>query len=551
MARTSTGIDVGTATAVAIKGQFKGGTFHVSGFEIEAPEASSIEDGWGALAPGFTLTPARVGLTGREVNLRYVRVPRVPDWQLRKLMRFEVEDIGGQSDSAVASDFNLLPELPEIEGEDVVVLAMAKDSLLDEHLAGLAGMGCKLEAFAPAALGLYNAWMRYGVIEGDTVMIANIGRENIDVVIARGPDLLFARNLSGGSLLFDQAIAQQFNISVPRAEEVKLKYATLAPGARFENPNQEKASRAIAGAAGQLQSLLQSTVMFCKSQLKIGGLKIDRVVLCGGGAALTGLPQWLENAMGVPTELFDCVRVLDTSNLEPEAADNLEEYKLEAVVALGLATMASDPDAYSIEILPEGLRQRRDFWSGTAFLVASALLGILFLGYDAWSTSRELQLVEQQVSKLTRDVKRAKKTDAATVELIERNALLEATALELQGLLGSGEQLVRVLEVLDQRMPEEFWISNMESSWSFDEELSIHRTVERPILRLAGRARQGTRSMASLYEGFLASLRDNLDGIKMKAAPNADGSRFELDLSLLAVTQPELDDVDQDAEEGR
>jgi hypothetical protein len=173
------------------------------------------------------------------------------------------------------------------------------------------------------------------------------------------------------------------------------------------------------------------------------------------------------------------------------------------------------------------------------------------LGYDAWSTSRELQLVEQQVSKLTRDVKRAKKTDAATVELIERNALLEATALELQGLLGSGEQLVRVLEVLDQRMPEEFWISNMESSWSFDEELSIHRTVERPILRLAGRARQGTRSMASLYEGFLASLRDNLDGIKMKAAPNADGSRFELDLSLLAVTQPELDDVDQDAEEGR
>ncbi len=550
MARTTSGIDVGLSTAIAIKGQYKGGTFHVTDFVAESHSGSDIKAGWQALTPEFKLAPARVGLTGREVNLRYVRVPRVPDWQLRKLMRFEVEDIGEQTGSGVASDFNLLPELPEIEGEDVVVLAMAKEGLLDEHMQGLAALGAKLDAFAPNALGLYNAWLRYGVIEGDTVMIANIGRDNIDVVICRGPDLLFARNLSGGSRLFDQAIAQRFDISEAKAEEVKMQYATLTPGARYENANQEKASRAIAGAAGQLQSLLQSTVMFCKSQLKIQGLKIDRVALCGGGAALTGLPQWLSGTMNVPVELFDAVRVLDTSKLSPEAAESLEEYKLEAVVALGLATMASDPEGYSIEIIPESLRKRREFWGGTAFLVAAGLLGVAFLGFEAYSTSQQLSEVEAKVSRLKREVKKAKRTDARTRELLDRNALLEESALELQALLGSGEQIARTLEVLDRRMPEEFWIAEMESAWSFDEELGVTRALERPILRLEGKARQGTRSMASLYEGFLTSMKAELPGVALKAAPNADGSRFELDLTLLAVPEPapEFDDEFDDAE---
>ena len=44
----------------------------------------------------------------------------------------------------------------------------------------LKAAGGTLDSFAPNALALYNAWLRFGVIEGDTVMLANIGAENID-----------------------------------------------------------------------------------------------------------------------------------------------------------------------------------------------------------------------------------------------------------------------------------------------------------------------------------------------------------------------------------
>jgi len=534
MARTATGIDIGLRSRKFIRGQYRGNTFHVSDFAVERNESGDIARGWEAAEIGFKPTRARVGLTGRDVNLRYTRVPRVPDWQLRKLMRFEVEEIGDQSGSGVASDFNLLPELPEIEGEDVVVLAMARESLLEQHAAGLAAAGGELDSFAPNALALCNAWTRYGVIEGDTVLIANIGHDNVDVVICRGHDLVFARNLRGGAGLFDQAIAERFGISEKKAEDVKIEYANLAPDARHANANAEKASRACLGPAGQLQGLLQSTLLFCKSQLKVPGLKIDRVMLCGGGAALAGLPEWLQSAMNVPVELFDPFRVVDTQGLDPEAADLLAEYRLEAVVALGLATMGSDPAAYSVELLPEKVRKRREFWGGSAFLAAAGVLAVLFLSWDAWNDSRSLGEVRSQREGLERQLRSAKSTDSATRELLEQNALLEDLALELQAALGSGEQIARTLEVLDTRLPEEFWLSRFGSRWSFDQELGIGRERERPILGLEGRAKEGTRSMSELYEGFLASLTADLGGAALKAAPSADGSRFSLDLTLLA-----------------
>jgi Tfp pilus assembly PilM family ATPase len=546
MARTSTGIDVGHSTAIAIKGQFKGGTFKVSGFAAEAVTPGKTDAAWKSLGSEFKLGGACIGLTGRDMNMRYVRVPRVPDWQLRKLMRFEVEDVGGQSGQEVASDFNLLPEFPEIDGEDVVVLAMAKESMLEEQGEGLALAGGKLESFAPNALALYNAWLRFGVIEGDTVMVANIGAENTDVIICRGPDLIFARNLSGGSKLFDEAIAQRFDVSLGKAEEVKIEYATLEPGARYENSNQEKASRAIAAAAGQLQSLLQSTVLFCKSQLKIQGLKIDRVALCGGGAALDGLPAWLSSTMGVPVELFDAFRMVEISGLSPEAADRLEEYKLESVTALGLATMASDPESFSVEILPSSMRKRREFWGGTAFLAGAGLLALGFLAWNAMDMSAQLTGLESDVSKLQRDLKRAQSTHNQTSELLVENARLEAETLDYQGLLGAGEQLARSLNVINKHMPEEYWLSRLESRWGFDPGLGIDRSQERPIIHLEGRARQGTNQMSLLHEAFVASLRSELPGVNLWSAPKYDGSSFALDLTTLAL--PEA--ITEDSEEG-
>lgn len=536
------GVDIGTASAKWLAGELKGTTFVVRSFALADNEEGTLAGGWEALA-GARLGAARVGLNGRELNVRYTRVPRLPDWQLRRLMRFETDEIGGQSEAEVASDFNVLPEMPEVEGEDVVLLALARESLLAEHQDGLKGTGGKLDAFTPNALGLYNAFLRYGVIEEETVLLADIGHENLNVVLVRGADLVFARNLSGGSRLFDRALAERFGIDEARARAYKLSEGTLDTGRSFKDPNQEKAARALAAPAGQILSLLQSAVVFAKSQVKLSSLKLDRVLLCGGGARLAGLTAYLSRGMSVPVELFDPFRVVDLSQLDPESAERLEAHKLEAVTALGLATTAADPEAYGIEILPAKVRRTREFVGGTLFLVAAAVLALAFLGLRATKKQGELERLESERDRLTREYQRVERTNRETIRLLEENEAHAELARELFALAGAGEQLVRTLDALERDLPPDFWVDTLAMDWQFDPELGVARGSERPILRARGRAREGTESPSILFQEFEAALKRRMPEARVK--PRMGESDFTLELCSLG--EPEAPPAEGEA----
>lgn len=79
-------------------------------------------------------------------------------------------------------------------------------------------------------------------------------------------------------------------------------------------------------------------------------------------------------------DLFDPFRVVETGALSiPTAPRSLEEHRLESVIALGLATMAPDPNAYSVEILPAALRKRREFMGGTLWMIVAAAVAVAYL----------------------------------------------------------------------------------------------------------------------------------------------------------------------------
>jgi type IV pilus assembly protein PilM len=535
MAKTATGIDIGSRTAVALRGSIKGNSFAVTDFAVGASRASG-EAGWAALASTLDFKPgtARVGLTGPELNVRYTRVPRVPDWQLRKLMRFEVEEVGGTSGSEVASDFNVLPELPEIEGEDVVVLAMAKESMLDEHLAGLAETGGKFEAATPNAIALYNAWLRFGVLLDDTVLVANIGHENIDVIIARGHDLVFARSLGGGSKLFDEALAARFSVPLAKAEELKLELVDLDPAAQHKDGQFEKASRACMGPAGQLVGLLSSTVMFSKSQVKLANLSLDRVMICGGGAALAGFDRYLARGLNVPVERFDPFGVVDISALSPEKAALLEDHALESVVALGLATSSSDPDAYSIEIVPAAIEKKRAFVGGTLFLVAAGLVAVAYLGWYASGFRSQLGKLESRTTLAANKYRTANRAHKAAAGYVEENMRLAERGLELFLTAGAGAQLESVVGVLPEATPKDFWIKRLVSEEASDEELGIDRGDLRAILRLEGQTREGVARTNERFDLMVETLAAALPTAAMKDSLTPGGERFVIELTDLA-----------------
>jgi len=100
---------------------------------------------------------------------------------------------------------------------------------------------------------------------------------------------------------------------------------------------------------------------------------------------------------------------------------------------------------------------------------------------------------------------------------------------------GSGEQLARSLGWLEQNLPSDFWVSQLTTDFRADPELRIPRGSERPIVTVTGKAREGTNSLATLYEQFVNELHTKLPkegAFKERLTPN--GSKFTLDFSLYA-----------------
>ena len=542
MARNMTALDVGAGSAVAVHGRFEKGSFRMAGFA--AAEGGSSADAYGALELPFKPSAARVAISGKDLNVRYTRVPQVPDWQLRRLMRFEVAEVGDTSGTEVASDFNLLPTPPEADGEDIVLLAMARTSLLEEHEAGLEELGASLECFTPAAIGLYNAYLRHGVVQDDTVLLANVGQDCVDVVILRGPDLVFARNLSGGGRLFQEAVASQLGVQPAQAVRLVSEFADLRPGASHATPNHERVSRASSAAAGQLVSLLQSAVLFCKTQVKLPSLKLDRVLVTGGTARMAGLPEVLGAGLGVPVERFDPWAVVDTSALSPEEVDSLEAHRDEAVVALGLATMATDPDAYGLEIVPPALAARRELFGRKLWLIAAAVVAVTYLGFFAATSSSRATELQKQERVVRSQVAGKQRVDQKARELLEENARLVEEALELQRLLGTGEQLARTVEALGDHLPSDFWIERLEGRWGVDPELGVGDNVPRPLVLLKGALRQGAQAPIVQYQTLVESLEGDLPGVRTNSAFDRD--RFSIDLTTFGDPVEQAPEPDEE-----
>src|SRR5262245_4460089 len=147
MGKRGLGIEIGATAVRIVAGQRKGDSFQVDQV-LRVPLPAGAADDPAAVKealaqatrPKLSAQKSLAGLTGRDLMIRYTQVPPVPDWQLRQMMGFEINEIRSRSNEPVATDFNLLPSVSELTNDDTVLLAVSKEALLAgvDHSPGLA-----------------------------------------------------------------------------------------------------------------------------------------------------------------------------------------------------------------------------------------------------------------------------------------------------------------------------------------------------------------------------------------------------------------------------
>jgi type IV pilus assembly protein PilM len=461
MANKATAVDIGSHSAKILVAQ-------ASKHGVKVLRFAGLPRGEGAVSlreGAIPLTGTVCGLAGRDMTLRYSQVPPTPDWQLRNLMDLEIQDLAQQSGGTLSADYNLLPAQDPEAGVETVLLALAKDEAIDRMQGEVATAGGSVAAFVPNCTALYNAYLKCGPVEADAVVcLCNIGHETIDIALVKGTDLLFARNLSGGTKVLDDAIGAAFNVSGRKAEALKRDLLDLDPQSRgrYASGQAEKVTMAAVGAATSITAAIQSSLSFCKAQTKIADLRLDKVLVSGGGARLRGLRGLLRETLRCPVELFDPFANLDLAALPPADAEQLQAMRHEAVVVLGLAVGRVDDTLYSLEILPESVRRRQRFQQRTVWNIAAGAMLVGLLGLQSTHGKKEYEQAESEAAVLRSMIARKKATNDDAQAAIDANKVervlvehLRAQALPFHGLL-------RVQRALAQNLPPQLWIEKIE-----------------------------------------------------------------------------------------
>jgi len=245
----------------------------------------------------------KVGASGKATSLRYLQVPPVPPWRLDMLVKYEVEERVADKETNTY-DYQIL-DIPEAAGQYTVMIGMLKEAAATDLLAmgragGLGEVEIDLEAMA-----LFNAYFHgHGFDSDKTVLVADIGADDLAILLCHNGSLYFARTVMGAGRRFTQALADDLKVEFEEAEAIKKGQAEISfdvsPGAsrvgRFTRTGATATMPRVGTASGiprgpataaQTQTQLQSPAQKTEPRAPGATATVDTR---NGAAATTSVP---------------------------------------------------------------------------------------------------------------------------------------------------------------------------------------------------------------------------------------------------------------------
>jgi hypothetical protein len=242
----------------------------------------------------------------------------------------------------------------------------------------------KVDAIVPLAIAFENIIKQSKLRMDETIAVIDMGKSLTDLNIYHSCQLELSRKVSVAGIDLTRSLmsalftsAGKIELTMEKAESIKREFGIPAPGESYLIQGKITAAQVLSLLRPKLEQLASEiSRSFDYYREKIGGGKVDRIILFGGGAQLKGLPEYLNAELGLPVELGNPLH--DVDPLCDEVIPNKED-ALRLVRAIG----ASLGEASEINLLPESIREwkSRSVEQMAVIVGMSVFLGILCLSY--------------------------------------------------------------------------------------------------------------------------------------------------------------------------
>lgn len=409
------------------------------------------------------LKPAKVYsfVSGPSVSLRQAPFPKMSKKELRDAIFLRLDKYSPFTIDEAILDYKTLGVMTEAgrEANNVMVVSVRKDIIAD-HIATLKKVGLEPSAISVIPFALAAAVKKFGNLkEEEVVALLDIGAEFTDIIFVRNKQLEFTRTVTtaGNSLTEAMTVAimteeGELALSLEEAEKYKRTYGIPEETSEEVLPNGIKVKRLLTLQRPALERFLAEinrTFDFYKREYNVP--TINRILLCGGGAELKGLKEFLEENLKISVELFDPFK---SYNLYlPNYPQNIGH---RLVACLGLHY---DPEA--IDLLPSELKAKRYVAKDLQIVgaIAIVLIPLLILINIGLEVQRALE--QNQIRKLQKELKETEIISQQYTSLKNKVDELEAQQKLLKGIVGETEVVTPLLRFFSKEVPDNIQLNSL------------------------------------------------------------------------------------------
>lgn len=221
-------------------------------------------------------------LPDRRSFVKLLDLPNVPDGKLERAILAQLPQHIPFGLDEIYLDWQRVqgPGAPR----GAILVGASPRTLVDQYLKTLEQAGVTVVALEMESLALARA-LFVDLPPTQSTLIVDIGGSRTTVVGVTPPSVLFSSSLPFSGTNFTQRLAQSLKVSFEDAEQQKF-------STNVASPRRSNAVRALRDAVEQLSFHVSEVLHFAESHFPTAA-PIQSILLCGGGAQLTGIDATL------------------------------------------------------------------------------------------------------------------------------------------------------------------------------------------------------------------------------------------------------------------
>jgi type IV pilus assembly protein PilM len=238
-------------------------------------------------------------------------MPLMSEEDLKSAILFEAENYIPLPVNEVYLDCEIVSSVHTASKNLDVLLAAIPKRIVDPYLRVLKKAGLKPIAFEIESLSIARALIKDQKTT-QPVLIIDLGATRSSFVIFSGNSVRFTCSIPISGIHFTELIAKNLKVSFEKAEKLKIIHG-LREGLRIklgEKTTLEKVKgkifEALIPGLVDLVQQIKKYLDFYQAHAYLAGpegKKIQKIILCGGGANLKGLDEFLELELKIPVEV--------------------------------------------------------------------------------------------------------------------------------------------------------------------------------------------------------------------------------------------------------